>query len=155
VNKLAVVRIRGEPDLKKEVKDTLKMLNLERTNQCTVINDEPTYRGMLDRCKEAVTWGSLDSEVLKKLLLERGEFDGGKEITDENVEERTPFGSVEELVETVYEEDLDLSDIDNLKPMFRLHPPKKGYNSVTRSFGNGGSKGFRGEKINDLILRMI
>ncbi len=155
MNKLAVVRIRGEPDLKKEVRDTLKMLNLDRVNQCSVVSDESTYRGMLDRCKEAVTWGDLDSEVFERLLLERGEFEGGEEVSDDSVEERTSFDSVKDVVEAVYEDDLDLSDIDSLKPVFRLHPPKKGYNSVNRSFENGGAKGFRGEKINDLIMRMI
>ena len=155
VNKLAVVRIRGDPGLKKEVRDTLKMLNLDRPNQCTVISDESTYRGMLEKCKEVVTWGGLDSEVFERLLLERGEFEGGETVSDESVDERTSFDSVEDIAESICEGDLSLSDVEDLKCVFRLHPPKKGYNSVGRSFENGGAKGFTGDKINDLIMRMI
>jgi len=40
------------------------------------------------------------------------------------------------------------------KPVFRLNPPKKGYESTKCAFPKG-SLGYRGEKINDLIERMI
>ena len=43
----------------------------------------------------------------------------------------------------------------NLKPFFRLHPPRKGIESK-KHFGVGkGVLGNNGEKINDLILRML
>lgn len=42
-----------------------------------------------------------------------------------------------------------------LKPFFRLHPPRKGIESK-KHFGVGkGVLGDNGEKINDLILRML
>lgn len=42
-----------------------------------------------------------------------------------------------------------------LKPFFRLHPPRKGIESK-KHFGVGkGVLGNNGEKINDLILRML
>lgn len=43
----------------------------------------------------------------------------------------------------------------NLKPFFRLHPPRKGIESK-KHFGVGkGVLGDNGDKINDLILRML
>ncbi|MFH1503076.1 MAG: uL30 family ribosomal protein [Candidatus Diapherotrites archaeon] len=43
----------------------------------------------------------------------------------------------------------------NLKPFFRLHPPRKGIESK-KHFGVGkGVLGNNGEKINDLVLRML
>ncbi|MCH8329067.1 MAG: 50S ribosomal protein L30, partial [Nanoarchaeota archaeon] len=44
-----------------------------------------------------------------------------------------------------------------IKKIFRLNSPKKGYGrkGVKISFTKGGALGYRGDKIKDLILRMI
>lgn len=155
VNKLATIRIQGQVDIREGVNDTLEMLNLNRPNQCVIVRDEPSFRGMLKKAKEIVTWGPIEPEVLEKLLLKRGEFEGGGEVTDEKVDSKTPYSSVEELAEAVCENDFDLKDFEGLEKVFRLHPPKKGFDFTGRSVGHGGAKGDRGEKINDLILRML
>ena len=41
-----------------------------------------------------------------------------------------------------------------MKPVFRLHPPRKGYEGIRHSVNEGGSLGYRGEAINDLAKRM-
>ena len=41
-----------------------------------------------------------------------------------------------------------------IMPVFRLNPPSKGYKSV-RKFFPKGDLGYRGEKINELLKRMI
>ena len=43
------------------------------------------------------------------------------------------------------------------KNFFRLHPPRKGFGrkGTKKTFSAGGALGYRGEKINDLIKRMI
>ena len=46
----------------------------------------------------------------------------------------------------------------NAKAMkFRLNPPQKGYGrkGVKMPFSSGGALGYRGDKINDLIRRMV
>lgn len=155
VNKLAVIRIRGSGGIKEEVKDTLEMLNLNKSNYCVIVDDNSSYRGMLKEAKEMLTWGPIKADVLEDLFLERGEFEGDGEVTDEKIDERTPYNSVSELVEAVSDGEYELKDVDGLKDVFRLHPPKKGYDSVKLSFEQGGAKGDRGEKINDLISRML
>ncbi|MBN1386765.1 uL30 family ribosomal protein [Candidatus Woesearchaeota archaeon] len=57
------------------------------------------------------------------------------------------------LVDKRSEKDSD----GNMRPYFRLHPPRKGFErkGVKRTFRIGGALGDRGEKINDLIKRMI
>ena len=44
-----------------------------------------------------------------------------------------------------------------IKKIFRLNSPKKGYGrkGIKVSFNNGGALDYRGDKINDLIKRMI
>lgn len=155
MSKLAVIRVRGGVDVREEIKDTLKMLKLTRPNHCRIVKDDSSLRGMLDKAKEMVTWGDIKPEVLEKLLSEKGEFRGGKPVNDERVKENTPYEDVNELTEAVLEEEYELSEIDGLNEVFRLHPPKKGFKSTAQSYGEGGAMGDRGEEINDLILRMM
>ena len=155
VSKLAVIRLKGSVDVSGEAEDTLRMLNLNRPNQCVLIDDDDSKRGMLQKVKEKVTWGEIDSETLEKLINERGEFEGGKSVTDELVGERTPYDSVKELAEAFLDGDVCFDDIEGFQEVFRLHPPRKGYDSTRRSFHHGGSTGNREEAINELIIRMV
>ena len=58
----AVLRLRGKGDLRREVKDTLRLLHLTRQNHCAIVPQDPTYRGMLQLVKDYVTWGEVDPE---------------------------------------------------------------------------------------------
>jgi large subunit ribosomal protein L30 len=42
-----------------------------------------------------------------------------------------------------------------VKPVFRLHPPRKGYENIKKTFAESGTLGYRGDKIGDLIKKMI
>lgn len=155
MSRIAIVRVSGSPDLRDDVKDTMRILNLTRPNHCVIRKEDSSLRGMLEKSKEALTWGPIEGDVLKELLENRGEFEGGKSVTDEEVDSRTPYGSVEKLTDAVYEGEYDLRDVEGLKKVFRLSPPSKGYNPTRRSYLHGGAVGDRGEDINDLLLRMI
>ena len=50
-----------------------------------------------------------------------------------------------------------MKDVDGLKPIFRLHPPRgsKGWGGIKRAFTVGGALGFRGEAISALVGRML
>src|SRR5439155_1191993 len=79
---LAVLRLRGKSDLRRDVKDTLRLLHLTRQNHCAIVPEDPTYRGMLQVVKDYVTWGEVDAEVLARLLLKRGRQVGDRPIDD-------------------------------------------------------------------------
>ena len=132
---IAVVRIRSVINANREVRDTLKMLNLHKINSCTIIHPSPSYRGMLQKVKDYVTWGEIDEETLRLLLEKRAKV--------ENVDE-----AIEKLKQGVR-----LKEITD--PCIRLHPPRKGYKSIKKPFKLGGSAGYRGEAINELIRRML
>lgn len=155
MSKLAVVRVRGSVDVRKKIKDTLEMLNLTRPNQCVIVDDTPSYRGMLQKIKEIVTWGTIKPEVLEKLLQKRGKFSGGDPVTDDRIKEITSFNSIEEFSKAICEGKADFDDVEGLKKVFQLHSPKKGYKSTHLSVHHRGAMGNRDEKINDLLNRMI
>ncbi|KXB01038.1 hypothetical protein AKJ41_02865 [candidate division MSBL1 archaeon SCGC-AAA259O05] len=155
MTKLAVVRIRGSVDVEKEVEDTLRMLRLTRPNHSTLVDDSSPQGGMLQKAKEMVTWGPIKPEVLESLLKKRGELVSGGSVTDEVVRKSSSYETVGELSKAICEEKAELDDVNGLRKVFRLRPPKKGYSPTQRSYSHGGASGDRGEKINDLLTRMI
>jgi len=152
---LVAVRVRGVSDISQEIKDTLKMLRLTRNCHATLIDNRPTYLGMLHKAQNCVTWGEISEENVARLLKERGRIVGDKKLTDEYAQE-IGYKSLDDLAEAAYKLEVEYSRLPKVKPVFRLHPPKKGYRGkVKKSYAAGGVTGYRGEAINDLIKRMI
>jgi len=137
----AVVRIRGSVNVSDDIEDTLNMLNLKSPNNCVVIPETKQYLGMLRKAKDRITWGNVDKKTLSKLLEKRSKI------------------PKEKLKEMKMKNLNDLSDalIKNkmkLKLIFRLNPPMHGFKSTRLPYPKG-DLGFRGEKINELLERMI
>ena len=151
----AVVRVRGQPDVNKDIRYTMGLLGLNRVNHCVVLPENPSINGMLQVVKDYCTWGEIDEETLSAMIKTRGKIVGDKDIDGEYLKEKTGFGSVEELAKAMIENDYRMRDMEDAKPVFRLHPPIKGYEGNKRSFKNGGALGYRGKEINDLINRML
>ena len=152
---LAVVRVRGTVNVRREIEDTLKMLHLTRNCHATLIDDRPSYLGMLQKVQNHVTWGEVSKEIIALLLKKRGSLVGGGKITDEYAK-KIGFESVDDLAEAIYNLQVEFNKLPGIKPVFRLHPPRKGYKgSIKKSYKSGGVTGYRGEAINDLLERMI
>ena len=130
--KLAVVLVRGMVKVVKPVKETLMMLNLNRKNHCVVIENTPAYNGMLFKVKDYITWGEIDEATFAELVHKRGQLSDGR-------------GKSVEINGKKY------------KRHFALNPPLKGFGrkGIKTSFKVGGGLGYRGEKINDLVKRML
>ncbi|UCD92461.1 MAG: 50S ribosomal protein L30 [Methanobacteriota archaeon] len=151
----AAVRVRGTVNIRKDIKDTLQMLRLNRVNHCVILPNDPPTEGMLRKVKDYITWGELKPEVLAKLILKRGRLEDGTGIKDSYVKKNTKFGSIIAFAKAVCEGKQKFTDLKLVKPVIRLHPPIKGYEGVKRSFIEGGALGYRGDNINELLDRMI
>ena len=152
---LLVVRIRGVIGASREVKDTLKMLNLKRNNHAVIVKKTPAYVGMLRKVQNYITWGEPSEETVISLIKKWGRLLGDKKITDK-YSKKVGFKSVEELAKAVFEGKIDYNKLPDIKPFFRLHPPTKGFKGkVKKSYGMGGETGYRGKAINELVQRMI
>ena len=152
---LAVVRIRGIVNVRKEVEDTLRMLNLQRNCHATLIDDRPSFLGMLRKAQNIVTWGEVSKETISLLLKKRGRTIGDTPLTDEYAK-KIGYESLDDLADAIYNLKVMLKDLPGVKPVFRLHPPRKGFKgSIKKSYRAGGEAGYRGEAINDLIRRMV
>ncbi|MEM4699398.1 MAG: 50S ribosomal protein L30 [Candidatus Nezhaarchaeales archaeon] len=152
---IAVVRLRGTVGVPGDVESTLKMLRLHKTNHATLIEDTPSYRGMLSKVAGYVTYGEIDKETLALLLRKRGRLRGERPLTDEYVK-KLGFNGLDDLAEALLEGRVRLEDIPGLKPVFRLHPPSGGFKrSLKKLIGADGELGYRGPKINELLRRMM
>jgi large subunit ribosomal protein L30 len=121
-----------------------------------IIDDRETFMGMLQKVKDLITWGELDFLAMKELLLKRGRLIGGKRISDEFFQEHTSFSNIDDFITKFLRFEANLSDIDGLNPVFRLHPPRKGYRKrgVKQPFSLGGVLGYCGNEINRLVSKM-
>jgi len=154
--RLAIIRLRGSVGIREEVEDTLKILRLHKVHHAVIIDNSPSYLGMLQKVKDYVTWGEINAETLAAMIKKRGRLVGDKKLTDEIVQKYTQYKTIEEFAKAIIEFKAELSDIPKLKPVFRLHPPKGGLKrSKKRPYSDEGELGYRGETINDLLKKMI
>jgi large subunit ribosomal protein L30 len=137
----AVIRLRGSVKLKQEVKDTLRLLRLNRKMHCVLLKENEVVKGMLQKAKDRITWGEINDNTLKKLIEKRGRKSGNKRLTKEEAE--NVFNKLKQNQKV------------EIKPVFRLTPPSKGFkNSVKQHYPNG-ELGYRRGDINKLLKRMI
>jgi len=152
-----VIRARSDRGVTVKIRDTMGMLNLTKVNHATIVPNAPTYEGMFNKSKDYITWGEIDSDVISNLLKERGRMVGDKPVNDSVINENSKFSSIDEFAKAIVSGDATLKDVDGLKPVLRLHPPRgsKGWGGIKRSYTVGGALGFRGEAIRDLVSRMM
>jgi len=149
----AVIRIRGSINIKPKIKETMRIMRLNRVNHCVIIPENDTYQGMLNIIKDYVTWGEVDSETTEVMLESSGKSSGNKSFEKSDLK-GSNFKTIKALSKGLTEGKVVMRDVPSLKPLFRLHPPRKGYEGIKKSFKEGGALGYRGEKINKLIRRM-
>jgi len=151
----AAIRVRGTVNINPNIKKTLQLLNLTKVNHCVLLEDKPSIKGMLQVVKDYITWGEIEKDVVSKLISSRGKLEGDKEVTNDYLKSATSYSSMETLSQAIVDNKFRYKDIPSVKPIFRLNPPKKGYEGIKRSFTNKGALGYRGKDINKLIERMI
>ena|SRR3989344_3611846 len=139
---LAAIRIRGRTQINTKIEDTMKMMRLYKNNFCCVLPNNAVYTGMLKMAKDYITWGEIDDETFKLLADKRWEEFKGRE--------KDSSGKIE------YGHFFVLNN-KKLKRYFRLNAPRKGFGrkGIKHPFSSGGALGYRGDKINELIKRMV
>jgi len=133
----------------------MNMLRLQKNCHATLLDNRPANLGMLQKAQHYITWGEVSKETLTLLLTKRGRLVGNKKLSGEYAQ-KAGKKSLDELAEAIVKGDIELHSLPNMKPVFRLHPPSKGFRGkVKQSFAVGGVTGYRGEAINELLEQMI
>jgi large subunit ribosomal protein L30 len=153
--RIAIIRIRGNQKIKKEIEDTMRMLRLFKKNHCVIIKNTPQNIGMLKKIKDYVTWGDIDDKTFKLLLEKRGKLPGNKKLTEEYIKEKLNL-NLDTFSKEFIECKKDLKEIPGVKEFFKLTPPLKGFErkGIKTAYSLGGVLGYRKQEINQLIQRM-
>ena len=152
------VRIRGAPGMNGKIFDTLSMLRMHKVNHGVLIWGKKSYIGMLNKCKDYITYGEINEKTIVRLLRVRGKVEGNKQLTDEHIKNLTNYKTIKEFSKALLKGEIQyrVKDVYKLKPVFRLHPPRKGHRgTIKKHFAEGGSLGNVGEYINVIIHKMI
>jgi large subunit ribosomal protein L30 len=152
------VRIRGAPGMRSKISDTLKMLRMHKVNHGVLVWGTPSYKGMLVKCKDFIAYGEIDEKTLIRLLRVRGKIEGNESLTEEHIKNLTNYKNFRELAKALLNGEIQYreKDIYKIKPVFRLHPPRKGHRgSIKKHYKEGGTLGNIGVYINELIHKMI
>jgi large subunit ribosomal protein L30 len=150
-----VIRIKGSVKARKDHLDTLRMLNLGRANWATIIPKTPSYEGMLRKVEHMITWGEPNLKTIKT-FLKKVEITGDGTMDDEYTR-KLGFESLDNLARKLYTAEVTLNSLKEkgVKPYARLHPPRSGFKkTIKKHLSAGGEYGYRGEKINELFVRM-
>lgn len=137
MDKIAVVRVRGIRNMKPELIKGLEMLRLNRPHHCVVVDNTPQNLGMLQKVKDYIAYGQIKEETLKLLIEKRGEKGQNRVKDADKVLSEIQSGK-------------KLSEF--IDPVFRLHPPRKGYKDIKRPYPQG-ALGKRPD-MDNLIKRM-
>jgi len=151
----AIIRVRGHSGVNKDIEDTMIMMRLTRINHCVVLPENESIKGMLNKTKDYVTYGEISEETLARMIKFRGRLMGDKPIDDDVVKAGTKYSSILSFSKAIGSGEVRYADMTNIKPIFRLSPPRKGYEGNKKSYQNGGALGYRGKDIDALIQRML
>ena len=152
------VRIRGSPGMNRKILDTLKMLRMHKVNHGVLVWSKPSSIGMLNKCKDYIAYGEIDEKTLIRLLRVRGRVEGNKPLTDEEVKNLTKYNGIKTLAKALFKGEVlyNSKDLYKIKPVFRLHPPKKGHKgNIKKHYKEGGTLGYVENYINELIYKML
>ena len=150
----AIVWLRGQVNVRYTIEDTMKMLRLHKVNHCVFVPENPHFKGMVQKVKDYVAFGEIDASTLAEILENRGRLEGDTRLTEEYIRENTAYDSIKAFAEAVVEGKATLKDVPKLKPVFRLHPPRKGHAGIKRTVQQGGELGDHGDGINALLHKM-
>ena len=141
---LLLIRISGQVDLTKEVKETLYRIRLRKKYSAVLIKPTQHNLKILKKIRNYIAYGTINLETLNSLIQKRAILKNS--LKSKRID-------AEKIIEQIEKKDSKSWDI---KPFFRLHPPRGGIDSK-KHFGTSQKAvlGDNKEKINDLVRRML
>ena len=137
---IIVIRISGQVEMHTYSKETLFRMHLRKKYSAVLLKEIKENQPILQAVRNFVAYGKIDEKTMEELILKRG-----KPL--DNKIKKIDSKKIAEIIEK------DGIENAGIKPFFRLHPPRKGINSKLHY--PKGVLGDNGEKINDLVRRML
>lgn len=151
------VRIRGEPNLRQDIRMALESLRLRKVHTAVVIKANQDVIGSLRKLKDVIVWGEIEEKTLVELLKKRGLMKGGFRLSEKFIKEKLNLSDFDALAKALLNNEMEMKKMPGLVPYFRLAPPSRGYILRTehRRRGKREITGYAGTSINELVMRMV
>ena len=151
---LLVVNIHGAINSPAPVRKALTELRVVRKFSASVVPDDAPSVGMLKLCKDYLAWSPLGADFLTILLKKRGMV-SLKRALDLASLKKIGYKKHEDLAAKMVKEQLRLSEVEGVRPFFRLAPPRGGFKrSMRRQFTERGTLGSN-PKLEEIVKRMV
>lgn len=137
---ILAIRIVGQAALRRDIEETLKRLNIHRKLTATLIDaNDKVMHGMMMSVRDFVAYQEVSDDVIKQLILKRGQTLDGHAIAEKDVAK---------IMEQIKKGEW------KIKRYFRLHPPRGGFKKSTKI---AYPKGILGDNkdIAKLVERML
>lgn len=144
---ILAIRIHGLVEIDETIENALFRLRMRRKYSATLLLPTKQNLALLKKIRNFIAYGPINDKSLLALIEKRAQLiDKNKKINASQV--------VNEILSQEKKGKLDLNAL-NLKSFFRLHPPRKGIDAKIHFGRKKGVLGDNGDKINDLLGRML
>jgi large subunit ribosomal protein L30 len=143
---IIAIRISGLVEIPQKVNEALFRLRLRRKYTSTLLLPTKENLTLLKKLRNTIAYGIIDEKTLEHLISKRGQSIDKKKLNAGTL--------ATEILNQEKKNKLNLAAL-GLKPFFRLHPPIGGIDTKVHFPIRKGVLGDNGEKINDLVRRML
>jgi len=151
---LLAVNLHGLINVPNDARSSLRELQIYKRFSATVLKDDPSTLGLLDRCRDYVAWTPIKKELLTSLLKSRARVSERRRL-DKTAFKEIGYKGPEELASKMLEGELRLSSVRGVRPFFNLAPPRGGFKASTRrKYAEGGVLGMN-PRLLELVKRMM
>ena len=138
---LAIIKLRSAINADAKATGVLNRLRMRKKLTLAVFKNTPEILAQMTVVKDYTTYGEIDAALFEEIMKKRGkEYKGPVEDSKKKI--KYPFIAYQGK---------------KLRPFFALHPPIGGFErgGIKKPFQLHGALGYRGEKIKELIARML
>ena len=135
---ILAIRISGHVEMPKDAEETLFRMRMRKKYSAVLLKETKESQNLLQVVRNFIAFGKIDQKTLEELLSKRAKSLDKKKV------------DAKRTAEIILTEGIEKAGI---KPFFRLHPPRKGIDSKLHY--PKGVLGDNGDKINDLVRRML
>ncbi len=160
---IIIIRICGQWErIPKEIQLILAKFHLKELNNAIILFYNMENFKMVKLIESYVTWGYINKYLIEDLLRKRGSVTLGNNepneldnVAIENSLGRLGIVCIEDIIFELTKETKNAKDVLNYLGYFKLEKNDDGFDKANISFEKGGAQGFRGDKINELLKKMI
>lgn len=137
---IIAIRISGLVEMRSSVEEILQRLRLRRKYSAVLMPNTKENINLLRKIRDFVAYGTVEQADIISLVQKRGISKDGKKIDSVKIAEIISTKGI---------------NASGIKPFFRLHPPRGGIDSKIHFPIKKGVLGDHGDKINELLRRML